>query len=107
MTNIVIRGSKKRYSSVHGKRKLCNRHWFSRNKPSQEVQSIQHRDVYAYKDSVYVSGSQPVVREGLQGGTRIDLLSFFLHKKYIHSYNFYMSGFVNKFPNFCVAFFPP
>ena len=47
-----------------------------------------------------------VVREGLQGGTRIDLLSVFLRKKYIHSYNFYLSGYVNKFLNFCVANFP-
>jgi len=30
----------------------------------------------------------------------------FLHKKYIHSYNFYLSGAVNKFLNFCVAYLP-
>jgi len=47
-----------------------------------------------------------VVREGLQGGTRIDLLSVFLHKKYIHSCTFYLSGSVNKFLNFCVGCFP-
>jgi len=39
-TNIVIRGSKKRYSSVHVKNKLCNCHSFSWNKPGQEAQSI-------------------------------------------------------------------
>ena len=45
---------------------------------------------------LYSSGSQTVVRvplvvrEGLQGGTRIDLLSVFLHKKYIHSCSFYL-----------------
>jgi len=39
-TDIVIRGSKKRYSSVHGKRKLCNCHRFCWNKPGQEAQSI-------------------------------------------------------------------
>jgi len=32
LSNIVIRGSKKRYSSVHGKRKLCNCYRFSRDK---------------------------------------------------------------------------
>ena len=47
-----------------------------------------------------------MVREGLQGGARLDLLSVFLHKIYIHSYNFYLSGFVNKFLNFCVAHLP-
>ena len=47
-----------------------------------------------------------MVREGLQSGTRIDLLSVFLHEKYIHSYNFYLSGFVKKFLNFCVTYFP-
>jgi len=47
-----------------------------------------------------------VVREGLQSGTRIDLLSVFLHKKYIYSYNFYLLGSVNKFQSFCVAYFP-
>jgi len=31
---------------------------------------------------------------------------FFLHKKYIHSCSFYLSGFVNKFLNFCVGYFP-
>ena len=51
----------------------------------------------------YYSGSQTVVR--LQGGTRRDLLSVFLHKKYIHSCSFYLSGSVNKFLNFCVAYF--
>jgi len=29
----------------------------------------------------------------------------FLHKKYIHSYNFYLPGTVNKFLDFCVAYF--
>jgi len=47
-----------------------------------------------------------MVREGLEVGTRTDLLSVFLHKKYIHSCNFYLSGSVNKFLNFCVAYFP-
>ena len=47
-----------------------------------------------------------VVREGLQGGTRIDLLSVSLHKKCIHSYNFYLSDSVNKFLNFCIAYWP-
>jgi len=48
-----------------------------------------------------------VVREGLQGVTRIDLSCVFFHKKiYIHSYSFYLSGSVNKFQNFCVAYFP-
>ena len=47
-----------------------------------------------------------MVREDLQGGTRRDLLSVFLHKKYIHSCSFYLSGSVNKFLNFCVAYFP-
>ena len=47
-----------------------------------------------------------VVREDLQGGTRRGLLSVFLHKKYIHSCSFYLSGSVNKFLNFCVAYFP-
>jgi len=47
-----------------------------------------------------------VVREDLHGSTRIDLLSDFLHKKYIHSYNFYLSGSINKFLNFCIAYFP-
>jgi len=51
-----------------------------------------------------------VVREGLQGGTRIDLLcvfsSVFPHKKYIHSYNFYLLDSVNKFLTFCTAYFP-
>jgi len=42
----------------------------------------------------------------LQGGTRRDLLSVFLHKKCIHSCSFYLSGSVNKFLNFCVAYFP-
>ena len=46
-----------------------------------------------------------VVREGLQGDTRTDLVFVFLHKKYIHSYNFYRSGSVNKFLNFSVACF--
>ena len=60
----------------------------------------------------YNSGSQTVirvplvVREDLQGGTRRDLLSVFLHKKYIHSCSFYLSGSVNKFLNFCVAYSP-
>ena len=60
----------------------------------------------------YSSGSQTVVRvplvvrEGLQGGTRIDLLSVLLHKKYIDSCRFYLSGSVNKFLNFCVGYFP-
>jgi len=48
----------------------------------------------------------PVVRENLQGGSRIDILSVFFHKKYIHSCSFYLSGFVNKFLNFCGAYFP-
>ena len=54
------------------------------------------------------SGFQTVLRVpvGLQGGTRIDLLSVFLHKKYIHSYIFCLPGSVNKFLNFCVAYFP-
>jgi len=57
--------------------------------------------------TVYCSGSQTVVREGLKGGTRTDLQYFvFLHKKYIHSYNFYLWGSVNKFLNFCVVYFP-
>jgi len=43
-----------------------------------------------------------VVREGLQGGTRIRLLSVFLHKKYMCSYSFYLWGSVAKFRNFCV-----
>ena len=47
-----------------------------------------------------------VVREDLQGGTRRGLLSVFLHKKYIHSCSFHLSGSVNKFLNFCVAYFP-
>jgi len=47
-----------------------------------------------------------VVREDLQGGTRRGLLSVFLHKKYIHSCSFYLSGSVNNFLNFCVAYFP-
>ena len=47
-----------------------------------------------------------VVRENLQGGTRRGLLSVFLHKKYIHSCSFCLSGSVNKFLNFCVAYFP-
>jgi len=47
-----------------------------------------------------------VVREDLQGGTRRGLLSVFLHKKYMHSFSFYLSGSVNKFLNFCVAYFP-
>ena len=49
-----------------------------------------------------------VVREGLQGGTRIDLLSVLLHKKYIHNHScsFYLSGSVNQFLNFCVGYFP-
>ena len=46
------------------------------------------------------------VREDLQGGTRRDLLSGFLHKKYIHICSFYLSGSVKKFLNFCVAYFP-
>ena len=46
-----------------------------------------------------------MVREGLQGGTRIDLLSVFLHKKYIHSCSFYLSGSVNKFLKFCAGYF--
>jgi len=46
-----------------------------------------------------------VVHEDLQGGTRRGLLSVFLHKKYIHSCSFYMLGSVNKFLNFCVAYF--
>ena len=47
-----------------------------------------------------------MVREDLQGGTRRGLLSVFLHKKYIHRCSFYLSGSVNKFLNFCVAYFP-
>ena len=47
-----------------------------------------------------------VVREDLQGGTRKDLLSVFLLKKYIHSCSFYLSGSVNKFLKFCVVYFP-
>ena len=47
-----------------------------------------------------------VVREDLQGGTRRDLISVFLHKKYIHSCSFYLPGSVNKFLNSCVAYFP-
>ena len=47
-----------------------------------------------------------VVREDLQGGTRIDLLSVFLHKHYIHNYYFHLSGSINKFRNFYVAYFP-
>jgi len=47
-----------------------------------------------------------VVREDLQGGTRRDLLSVFLLKKYIHSCSFYLSGSVNKFLKFCVVYFP-
>ena len=46
-----------------------------------------------------------MVREDLQGGTRRGLLSVFLYKKYIHSCSFYLSGSVNKFLNFCVAYF--
>jgi len=46
------------------------------------------------------------VGEDLHGGSRLDLLSVFLDKKYIHSYNFDLSGSVNKFLNFCVAYFP-
>jgi len=30
----------------------------------------------------------------------------FLDKKYIYSYSFYLSGSVNKFLDFCVAYFP-
>jgi len=41
------------------------------------------------------------VREDLHCGTPLDLFSVFFHKKYIHSYNFYLSGSVNKFLNFC------
>jgi len=43
-----------------------------------------------YQYSLWGSGSKTVVREGLQGGTRIGLLSVFLGKKnvYIHSYVF-------------------
>ena len=40
-------------------------------------------------DSQIVVRIPLVVREGLQGGTRIDLLSAFLHKKYILSCSFY------------------
>ena len=47
-----------------------------------------------------------VVREDLPGGTRRGLLSVFLHKKYIHSCSFCLSGSVNKLLNFCVAYFP-
>ena len=47
-----------------------------------------------------------VVREDLQGGTRRGLLLVFLHKKYIHSCSYYLSVCVNKFLNFCVAYFP-
>ena len=48
-----------------------------------------------------------VVREGLQGGTRIDLyFLFFFTKRCNHSYNFCLSGSVNKFLIFCVAYFP-
>jgi len=39
-TNIVIHGSEKRYSSVHGKGRLCNCYQFSWNKPSQEAGSM-------------------------------------------------------------------
>jgi len=46
-----------------------------------------------------------VVREDLQGGSRRGLLSVFLHKKYIQSCSFYLSGSVKKFLNFCVAYF--
>jgi len=37
-----------------------------------------------------------VVRPGLQGGTRIDLHSVFLHKNYIHSYSFYWVLLINS-----------
>ena len=62
--------------------------------------------------SYYGSGSQTVVRvplvvrEDLQGGMRRGLLCVFLHKKYIHRCSFYLSGSVNKFLKFCVAYFP-
>ena len=44
-----------------------------------------------------------LVREGPQVGTRIILFSVFLH---VLIYIFYMSGSVDKFLNFCVAYFP-
>jgi len=37
-----------------------------------------------------------VVSEGLQGGSQIDQLSVFPHKKYILSYNFYLLDSVNN-----------
>jgi len=69
-------------------------------------------DLESKKSSSYSSGSQTVVRvplmirEDLQGGTRRDLLSVFLLKKYIHSCSFYLSGSVNKFLKFFVVYFP-
>jgi len=65
--------------------------------------------VIAELKSTLTSGSQLVVRiplvvrEGLQGGMLMGLLFVFLHKKYIHTYRFYLSGSVIKFLNFCVA----
>jgi len=48
-----------------------------------------------------------VVREGLQGGARIELLSIFPNKycKYIHSYDFCLLDSVNKFLTFGAAYF--
>ena len=48
----------------------------------------------------------PRLRESLQSGTRIGLLSIFLHKKCIHSHSFYLSGPVKKSLKFCVAYVP-
>ena len=47
-----------------------------------------------------------MVREGFQGGTRIGLHSVFLHKRYIHSYSFYLPGYVHTFLNFYVGLLP-
>jgi len=48
-----------------------------------------------------------VVREGLQCGTRIDLLSVFFHKNYIFTAIIFICRvFANKILNFCVAYFP-
>jgi len=43
-----------------------------------------------------------MAREGLQGGMWIGLNSVFLHKRYIHSHSFYLSGSLHKFLNLCV-----
>jgi len=45
-----------------------------------------HHFVKTLPQLIYYSGSQTVVRERLQGGSRIELL-YVLHKKYIHSYS--------------------